>query len=86
YIKARAERLKGARYVFDMVTVTGTENVLMAAVLAEGTTLLENAAMEPEVVDLADCLNAMGARIEGAGTSRITVHGVDALHAARHSV
>ena len=86
YIKARAERLRGARYVFDMVTVTGTENVLMAAVLAEGTTLLENAAMEPEVVDLADCLNAMGARIEGAGTSRITVHGVDALHAARHSV
>lgn len=86
YIKARAERLKGARYVFDMVTVTGTENVLMAAVLADGTTLLENAAMEPEVVDLADCLNAMGARIEGAGTSRITVHGVDALHAARHSV
>jgi UDP-N-acetylglucosamine 1-carboxyvinyltransferase len=86
YIKARAERLKGARYVFDMVTVTGTENVLMAAVLAEGTTLLENAAMEPEVVDLADCLNAMGARIKGAGTSRITVHGVDALHAARHSV
>ncbi|HZH43694.1 MAG TPA: UDP-N-acetylglucosamine 1-carboxyvinyltransferase [Lysobacter sp.] len=86
YIKATAKRLKGARYVFDMVTVTGTENVLMAAALAEGTTLLENAAMEPEVVDLADCLNAMGARIEGAGTSRITVHGVERLHGARHAV
>src|SRR5690606_24555133 len=70
YIKARAGRLKGARFVFDMVTVTGTENVMAAATLAEGTTVLENAAMEPEVVDLADCLNALGARIEGAGTSR----------------
>ena len=87
YIKAqRRGRLKGARFVFDMVTVTGTENVLMAAVLAEGTSVLENAAMEPEVVDLADCLNALGARIEGAGTSRITIHGVERLSGGRHAV
>ena len=63
-----------------MVTVTGTENVLMAAALAEGTSVLENAAMEPEVVDLADCLNAMGAKIDGAGSGRIVVHGVERLH------
>ena len=86
FIKARAGRLKGARHVFDMVTVTGTENVLMAAVLAEGKTVLENAAMEPEVVDLADCLIAMGARIEGAGTPRITIEGVERLHGAEHAV
>jgi UDP-N-acetylglucosamine 1-carboxyvinyltransferase len=86
FIKARAQRLKGARFVFDMVTVTGTENVMAAATLAEGTTVLENAAMEPEVVDLADCLNALGARIEGAGTSRITIHGVERLSGGRHAV
>lgn len=86
YIKARAGRLKGARFVFDMVTVTGTENVMAAATLADGTTVLENAAMEPEVADLADCLNALGARIEGAGTSRITIHGVERLGGGRHMV
>ena len=86
FIKATAKRLKGARYVFDMVSVTGTENVLMAATLAEGTTVLENAAMEPEIVDLADCLIAMGANIEGAGSNRIVVHGVDRLHGGRHDV
>ncbi|WP_411832773.1 UDP-N-acetylglucosamine 1-carboxyvinyltransferase [Pseudoxanthomonas mexicana] len=86
FIKARADRLKGARYVFDMVTVTGTENVMAAATLAQGTTVLENAAMEPEVTDLADCLNALGARIEGAGTSRITIHGVERLSGGRHVV
>ena len=86
FIKARASRLKGARFVFDMVTVTGTENVMAAATLADGTTVLENAAMEPEVVDLAECLNALGARIEGAGTSRITIHGVERLSGGRHTV
>ena len=86
FIKARADRLKGGRFVFDMVTVTGTENVMAAATLADGTTVLENAAMEPEVTDLADCLNALGARIEGAGTSRITIHGVERLSGGRHSV
>jgi UDP-N-acetylglucosamine 1-carboxyvinyltransferase len=86
YIKARAPRLKGARFVFDMVTVTGTENVMAAATLADGTTVLENAAMEPEVVDLADCLNTLGARIEGAGTSRITIHGVERLNGGGHTV
>lgn len=86
YIKARAARLKGTRFVFDMVTVTGTENVMAAATLAEGTTVLENAAMEPEVTDLADCLNALGARIEGAGTSRIVIHGVERLGGGRHAV
>ena len=87
FIKARRNgRLKGARYVFDMVSVTGTENVLMAATLAEGTTVLENAAMEPEVTDLADCLIALGAKIEGAGTSRIVVHGVERLSGGRHAV
>jgi len=86
YIKARAGRLKGARFVFDMVTVTGTENVMAAATLADGTTVLENAAMEPEVTDLADCLNGLGARIEGAGTSRITIHGVERLSGGRHTV
>ncbi|GAB3732953.1 UDP-N-acetylglucosamine 1-carboxyvinyltransferase [Silanimonas algicola] len=86
FIKATAKRLKGARFVFDMVTVTGTENVLMAAALAEGTTVLENCAQEPEVVDLANCLVAMGARIEGAGSNKITVHGVDRLHGGHYDV
>ena len=86
FIKARADRLKGGRFVFDMVTVTGTENVMAAATLADGTTVLENAAMEPEVTDLAECLNALGAKIEGAGTSRIVIHGVERLGGGRHSV
>lgn len=86
YIYAKAKKLKGARVVMDMITVTGTENLLMAAVLAEGTTILENAAREPEVVDLAKLLIAMGAKIEGAGTDRIVVEGVPALHGAQHSV
>ena len=86
YISARATRLKGARIVFDMVTVTGTENLMMAATLADGVTTLENAACEPEVVDLARCLVAMGARIAGAGTARITIEGVGALHGATHAI
>ena len=86
FIKARAERLRGGRYVFDMITVTGTENVMMAAALAQGTTVLENCAMEPEVVDLAQCLVAMGARIEGAGTNRIVIHGVDRLAGIHYDV
>lgn len=79
YIRAKAKRLKGATIVFDIVTVTGTENLLMAAALADGTTVLENAAREPEVVDLADFLIQMGAKISGAGTSTITVEGVEKL-------
>ena len=86
YIHATAARLKGARIVFDMVTVTGTENLMMAAALAEGETILENAAREPEVVDLADCLNAMGARVRGAGTDTIVIEGVAALHGTRFSI
>jgi UDP-N-acetylglucosamine 1-carboxyvinyltransferase len=86
YIEARATRLKGARLVMDLVTVTGTENLMMAACLADGVTVLENAAREPEVADLAACLNAMGARVSGAGTDVITVEGVQRLHAARHSI
>ena len=86
YISARARRLAGTRFVFDVVTVTGTENLMMAATLAEGTTTLENAAREPEVVDLARCLVAMGARITGAGTDRIVVEGVDRLHGATHAI
>lgn len=86
FIHAKAERLKGARIVFDTVTVTGTENLMMAAVLAEGETLLENAAREPEVVDLARCLIAMGAKIEGAGTTTIRIRGVKSLHAAEHTI
>jgi UDP-N-acetylglucosamine 1-carboxyvinyltransferase len=86
YIAARAPRLLGARFVFDMVTVTGTENLMMAATLAEGTTTLEQAAREPEVVDLARCLNAMGARITGAGTDRIVIEGVERLHGASHAI
>src|SRR5688500_839940 len=83
---ARAERLKGARIVTDLVTVTGTENLMMAATLADGTTVIENAAREPEVVDLANCLLAMGARIRGAGTDVITIEGVERLHGARYRV
>ncbi len=86
YIRARAERLKGARIVMDMVTVTGTENIMMAAALAKGTTIIENAAQEPEVVDLANCLNAMGAQIEGAGTATMVIHGVERLHGADYDV
>ena len=86
YVTTKAQRLQGTRVVMDMVTVTGTENLLMAAVLAQGTTVLDNAAMEPEVVDLAECLIKMGARIEGVGTSTITVHGVERLHGARHTI
>jgi UDP-N-acetylglucosamine 1-carboxyvinyltransferase len=86
FIHAKASRLKGARIVFDTVTVTGTENLMMAAVLADGDTVLENAAREPEVVDLARCLRAMGAKIEGEGTTTIRIHGVKNLHAARHAV
>mgnify|MGYP006434960001 CR=1 FL=1 len=86
YIHARADRLRGNRVVMDTVTVTGTENVLMAACLARGTTVIENAAREPEVVDLATCLTRMGARIEGAGTDTITIEGVEKLHGAEHWV
>jgi UDP-N-acetylglucosamine 1-carboxyvinyltransferase len=86
YIRARAERLRGARIVLDTVTVTGTENLLMAATLARGETVIENAAREPEVVDLADCLVAMGARIRGAGTDTIVVEGVERLGGTRYEV
>jgi UDP-N-acetylglucosamine 1-carboxyvinyltransferase len=86
FIAARTTRLKGVRFVFDVVTVTGTENLLIAATLAEGTTVLENAAREPEVVDLAECLVAMGACIAGAGTDRIVIEGVDRLHGASHRI
>ncbi|MBB6241639.1 MULTISPECIES: UDP-N-acetylglucosamine 1-carboxyvinyltransferase [unclassified Rhodanobacter] len=86
YIKARAKRLKGTRILMDMVTVTGTENIMMAATLAQGTTVIENAAQEPEVVDLANCLIAMGAQIEGAGTSTMVIHGVERLHGAEYEV
>ena len=85
-IEATAKRLKGANIVFDTVTVTGTENIMMAATLADGTSTLENAAQEPEVVDLANFLNAMGAKIEGAGTNTIVIEGVDDLHGAEYSV
>ena len=86
YLNARAERLRGARIALDLVTVTGTENLMMAATLAEGLTVLENAAREPEVADLARCLNAMGARIEGAGSDVIRIEGVRALCGAAHRV
>jgi UDP-N-acetylglucosamine 1-carboxyvinyltransferase len=86
YICAEADRLKGANIVMDMVTVTGTENLMMAATLAEGTTVLENAAREPEVVDLANCLISMGARITGAGTDMIVIEGVEKLHGTHHDV
>lgn len=86
YVVARAGRLKAAHIATDMVTVTGTENLMMAAALAEGTTVIENAAREPEVVDLANCLNAMGAKISGAGTPTIVIEGVERLHGASHAV
>ena len=86
YIHARAKRLKGARLVMDIVTVTGTENLMMAAALADGTTIIENAAREPEIVDLADFINAMGGKISGAGTDTITIEGVETLHGTRYRV
>jgi len=87
YIVARRNaRLRGARIVTDLVTVTGTENLMMAATLAQGQTVIENAAREPEVVDLAACLNAMGARVSGAGTDRIVIDGVERLHGATHRI
>jgi len=86
YIHARADRLKGTRLVMDIVTVTGTENLMMAATLAEGTTVIENAAREPEVIDLANFLNAMGAKVSGAGTDTITIEGVEKLHGTRYRV
>lgn len=86
YIKAKCKRLKGARIFMDMVSVTGTENLMMAATLADGVTTIENAAREPEVTDLAECLIAMGAKIEGAGTDVIKIEGVKKLHGGEHSV
>jgi UDP-N-acetylglucosamine 1-carboxyvinyltransferase len=86
YVNARARRLRGATIVFDVVTVTGTENLMMAAALARGTTTLENAAREPEVEELGRVLNKMGARVRGAGTSLVTIEGVDELHPIEHSV
>lgn len=86
YIKAKTKRLKGAHLTLDLVTVTGTENLMMAAVLADGVTVLENAAREPEVVDLAVCLNSMGARIEGAGTDRIVIEGVESVGGTTHNI
>jgi UDP-N-acetylglucosamine 1-carboxyvinyltransferase len=86
YIYAKCAKLKGARIVTDMITVTGTENLLMAATLAEGETILENAAREPEVTDLANLLVAMGAKIDGIGTDRLVIQGVSALHGAKHAV
>lgn len=86
YIKAKSKRLHGAKIMMDLVTVTGTENLMMAATLADGVTIIENAAREPEVVDLANCLISMGARISGAGTDVITIEGVERLHGTRYSV
>ncbi len=86
YIHAVANKLHGARILMDIVTVTGTENLMMAATLAKGTTILENAAREPEVVDLANCLIAMGAKISGAGSDIITIEGVESLHSTQHTV
>jgi UDP-N-acetylglucosamine 1-carboxyvinyltransferase len=86
YVKAEAEKLTGARIVFENITVTGTENIMMAACLADGETILENAACEPEVVDLANFLNKMGARVQGAGTDMIRINGVDKLTGAGHEV
>ncbi len=86
YIRAKADRLKGARLIPDIVTVTGTENLMMAAALADGETIIENAAREPEVVDLANCLIAMGAKIEGAGTDTMVIEGVEKLHGATYRV
>ena len=86
YIKAKCKRLQGAKIVLDVVTVTGTENLMMAACLADGTTILENAAREPEVVDLAGCLNAMGAKVSGAGTDTITIEGVERMHGTTYDI
>ena len=86
YIHARAKRLRAATIVLDLVTVTGTENLMMAATLASGTTVIENAAQEPEVIDLANYLNAMGAKIEGAGTNKLIIEGVDNLHGTSYEV
>jgi len=86
YIRARANRLQGTRLVMEMITVTGTENLMMAATLAAGETVIENAAREPEVVDLASCLNRMGARISGAGTDTIVIKGVESLHGTDHAI
>ena len=86
YIKATCKRLQGARMFMDIVSVTGTENLMMAAALAQGVSVIENAAREPEIVDLANCLNAMGAKVSGAGTDEITIEGVDSLHSASHRV
>jgi len=86
YLEAKASRLRGATIYFDISTVTGTENIMMAAVLAKGTTVLENAAREPEVVNLADVLNGMGAKISGAGTDIMTIEGVDSLHPVEAAV
>ena len=86
YIVAKAKRLRGARIVMDMITVTGTENIMMAAVLAKGTTVIENAAQEPEVLDLANCLNAMGAKVSGAGTATLVIEGVDGLNGCNYEV
>lgn len=86
HAKVKGDRLKGTHYTLSVPSWTGTENLIMAAVFAEGTTVFENVAREPEVVDLCKCLNSMGAKIEGAGTSTITIHGVDRLHGTTHSV
>ena len=86
YVHARANRLHGAHIIMDMVSVTGTENLMMAATLADGTTVIENAALEPEVIDLAQCLNGMGARIQGFGTNTITIEGVEKLNGYTHNV
>src|SRR6202795_5118307 len=86
YVEARAERLRGGHIVFDRITVTGTEDLLMAATLADGETVMENCALEPEVADLAALLNKMGARIEGAGTSTLRIKGVERLRGAKHRI
>ena len=86
YIRARADRLHGAQLTMDLITVTGTENLMMAATLADGVTVIENAAREPEVVDLARCLTGMGAKIEGAGSDTIMIEGVDSLHGTEHTI
>ena len=86
YIRAKAKRLKGVELDLDIVTVTGTENLLMAATLASGVTVIRNAAREPEVVDLARCLTSMGANIEGAGTDTIRIEGVDSLHGTNYDI
>lgn len=86
YVEAQAKKLKGARILFDDITVTGTENIMMAATLAQGTTILENSSQEPEVVDLANALIAMGASVEGAGTSTITIQGVEALQGTKYAI